>query len=170
MHSVLVPLWDLRSFQLIGGTALNFNVSEDLLENNIVANINTYATWLACGRKAAASARSSGALRGRAPLMARAVVAWSRSRSYVSRARTPPTSRGGLPGPCQRALCSFSDCFAAAAPLSIARRDPGRHRLSFQLSTVAPSQPMRRVPTHLLITTLPNSFALNLQTCARHYR
>lgn len=61
---------------------------------------NTYATWFACGRKAAANASSSGALRGRTPVMSRAEVAWelgacmNRPRLYAR--RFPPVSRGGL--------------------------------------------------------------------------
>ncbi|CAB3225988.1 unnamed protein product [Arctia plantaginis] len=86
-------------------------------------NENTYATWFACGRKAAANASSSGALRGRAPLMSPAGVAWelgaciSRPRWYAR--RFPPVSRGGLVDlvsggglPTRRA--------PAAAPVSIA--------------------------------------------------
>lgn len=127
----------------------------------------THATWLACGKNAAARTSSSGALRGRTPLIARTVGAWRRVRAGGF-ARLPRVG-GGLPGACavcraSGALAAFSRRRRAAPPLSI-RASVTRDGTACRSSYRPPRRSMRRV--HLLITTLPDSFALKLQTCAR---
>lgn len=81
----------------------------------------THATWLACGRKAAASASRSGAERGRAPLMTGPRVAWERV-CQRARARSPlvAVSRGGLLLLRVRWRGAWRSTAPAAAPLSIA--------------------------------------------------